>query len=65
MWLCIMFFLTDTGGNYFTQIWLLYLFSMHRVSWPDHIVKYLMDSIKKPKGKDGLKRVPGCTPLLL
>ncbi|KAI3940842.1 hypothetical protein MKW98_014901, partial [Papaver atlanticum] len=65
MWLCTVFFFTDTGGNFFTQRWFPYLFSMHRVSWPDHIVNYLMDSIKNPKGKDGLKRVPGYTPLLL
>ncbi|KAI3869429.1 hypothetical protein MKX03_020983, partial [Papaver bracteatum] len=65
MCLCTVFFFTDTSGAYFSQRWFPYVFSMHRVSWPDHIVKYLMDNIMKPKGKDGLKRVPGCIPFLL
>ncbi|RZC71585.1 hypothetical protein C5167_034772 [Papaver somniferum] len=35
---------------------------MDEVSWPDHIVDFLLKNIKKQKGKHG--SVPGCTTLL-
>lgn len=65
MWICTIFFFTDSSGNFFSQKWIPHIFLMYRVSWPDLVVNYLMENINTPKGKKGLKSVAGCTPFLL
>ncbi|KAI3843666.1 hypothetical protein MKW98_013602, partial [Papaver atlanticum] len=53
MWLCTMFFFTDAGTTGLAKKWLSHILNMDKVSWPDHIVEYLLKNIGKHKGKNG------------
>ncbi|KAI3863908.1 hypothetical protein MKW98_031500, partial [Papaver atlanticum] len=59
MWLCTIFFFTYAGATGLAKKWLPHILNMDKVSWPDHIVEYLLKYIGKQKGS-----VTGCTTLL-
>lgn len=50
MWLCTVIFFTDSGGSNFAQRWLPHIFLMDEVSWPDHILNFLVEKMEKGGG---------------
>lgn len=63
MWLCTVFLFPNAGMTSFPKKLLPHILLMDKVSWPDHVVEYLISNLEKKKAEQ--LTIARCTTLLV